>query len=120
MVTLINKDGSLLGEFEGEDSLFRYLQESLNSLGGQEAQRWQFTQKPPEDFVTLVKEREEASLIYKAWQAYLEERDFIIIGTGNAKKLSVFVVTPDLNVAALKREWCKLYCAAFGMRIRIG
>jgi len=120
MIKLLNKDGSLVSEFEGEDALFRYLQASLNAAGGQEAQRWQFTQNPPEDFVTLIKEREEASLIYKAWQAYLEERDFIIIGTGNAKKLSLFVVTPDLNVAALKREWCKMYCAAFGMPIRMG
>ena len=120
MIKLLTKDGSLLRQFEGEEALFRYLQATVKAAGGQEAQRWQFTQSSPEDFVTLIKEREEASLIYKAWQAYLEERDFIIIGTGNAKKLSLFVVTPDLNVAALKREWCKRYCAAFGMRIQIG
>jgi hypothetical protein len=120
MIKLLNKDGSLVGEFEGEDALFRYLQAIANAAGGQEAQRWQFTQKPPDGLMALIKEREEASLIYKAWQAYSEERDFIIIGTGNAKKLSLFVVTRDLNVAALKREWCKMYCAAFGMRIRMG
>jgi hypothetical protein len=41
MVMLINKGGSLVGEFEGEDALFRYLQAIVNASGGEEAQRWQ-------------------------------------------------------------------------------
>jgi len=120
MVMLLNKDGSLIGAFDEEDRLFRYLQATINAAGGEEMQDWQFTYNSHRQLAGFVKEMAEKSLVFMAWNACQQKRDLITVGTGDAQNLSFFIVTPDLNVAKLKRDWCKQCCAAHGWRIVMG
>lgn len=120
MATLLNRDGSLIGHFDEEEGLFRYLQATLHAAGGQEMQDWQFTYHSHKQLANFVKEMEEKSLVFMAWKACQQKRDLIMVGTGDADNLSFFIVTPDLNVPKLKRDWCKRLCAARGLRIVIG
>jgi len=121
MVKLINRDGSVAGQFEGEGDLFSYIvQQTANTGDGKGTQGWRFTYSSHQHLERLVREMGKKSLIFMAHQACQKKRALITVGAGDANNLSFFIATPDLNIAALRREWCKRYCAAHGLRIVMG
>jgi hypothetical protein len=125
MIKLLNDVCQVLKIVNTDDQLFRYLQENCQTLNEQAQKNWQFIQHPHKRLATLLKEMEEKSLIQKSfvhmtWQACQQESDMIVICTGDGENPDLFLVMPGLDIAALKREWCKLFCAAHNLHIRIG
>ena len=52
------------------------------------------------------------SFVHMAWQACQQENDLIVMSTGDMENSSFFIATPDVDVAALRQEWCRRYCKA--------
>jgi len=121
MPMLFNRDGSLVGYFEGEGELFSYiLQEAARAADGEAVGDWRFTYSSPQQLEELVREMGNKSLVFMAHQACHQKQALVTVATGDGHNPSFMIVTPGRHVAALRREWCKKYCASHGLRIVVG
>ena len=120
MIKLLTKDGSLLGQFEEEGGLFSYILAALNTPNGEGTGDWRFTYHSHRYLEGFIEKMGGKPLVYMTCKACQQGRDLITLATGDGQNPNYLIVTPDLNVAALRREWCKEYCASHGLRIMIG
>ena len=117
MAKLINKDGCVVSEFEGEAGLFSYILETVNAPGTEGMRDWRFTYSSHKQLEGFIEKMGGKRLAYMTCKAHQQGRDLITLATGDGQNPSFLIVTPDLNVAALRRQWCKQYCASHGLRI---
>ena len=109
---LLNELSQTVETFETDEAFYRYLE-------GRADESWQFKIYPPEALSDLLKEMGEKSLLYMAREACQQKRGMLVIGVGEGKPPFFFVVKPKLNIATLRREWAKRYCAEHKLRILI-
>jgi hypothetical protein len=122
MIQLLDDTFKPINTFKSDVGLFHYLKENFKTLGEKEQQRWNFTLYPQELLVTFVQAmKKEAitqrSFIYMASQAVKQKRSLVVMCKGDVENPSLFLYTPDLDIAALQREWSEHYCAAHNMYI---
>jgi len=130
MIKLLDEDNSLIRIFDTEEQLFSFLQERLHDMGDDDIstkrkQNWQFVRYPYKRLSMFLEHMPEESINEKSFVhmgllACQHQIDMLEICTGDWEKPNLFIVTPTLNIAALKRDWSKLFCKAHGMGIRIG
>lgn len=56
----------------------------------------------------------------RPWEVCEQENDLIVMSTGDGRDPFSLFETPDLDVAALRKEWCRRYCKANKMHILQG
>ncbi len=100
-----------------EEQLFLYLKESVRTLDEQAKQNWRFAQYSHKLLAPFGKEMQGEAFVHMAHQACQQENDLIVISTGDGENPSLFLETPDLDVAALRKEWSRHYCKAHKMYI---
>jgi len=121
MTRLFNRDGSLVGYFEGEGELFSYiLQEAAHGADGEAMGDWRFTYSSSQQLERFVREMGNKTLVFMAHQACQQKSALVTVATGDGQNPAFLIVTPGLDIAALRRDWCKRYCAAHGLRIVVG
>ena len=121
MIKLLNKDGSLIGRFDGEGDLFSYIvQETASAADREDMGDWRFTYSSHQHLERLVREIGNKSLVFMAYQACQQKRALITLATGDAQNPVFLIATPELDIAALRRKWCKMFCVSHGLRIVIG
>jgi len=117
MIMLLDDTYQTIKTVNTHDQLFLYLQESLKKGDEQEKQDWNFSQYSHKLLAPFVKEMRRKSFVHMAWQACQQENDLIVMTTGDMENCSFFIATPDLDLAALRKEWCVRYCKANKMYI---
>lgn len=117
MILLLDDAYQEIKTVNTEEQLFLYLKESFRTLDEQAKQNWRFAQYSHKLLAPFVKEMQEEAFVRMAWQACQQENDLIVMSTGDGENPSLFIETPDLDVAALRKEWCRRYCKAHKMYI---
>lgn len=115
MIMVLDETYQKLAMVSTEEELFLYLQEKLRTLEELERQNWQFTRYSHKLLAKFAEEMREESRTYMEWQACRQEQDMMFICMGDANNPSLRLVTPDLNIRALRNEWCQRYCKAHNM-----
>lgn len=119
MIMLLDDAFQVLKTFNTDEDLFLYLkeQEGFKSLDGQARQNWKFVQYSHKLLGTILQEMQEKAFIHMARQACHQEQDILVICKGEGNSPALLFVTPDLDIAKLRKGWCKLYCAAHNLYI---
>jgi len=105
MVKLINRDGSLAGQFDGEGDLFSYIiGQTASAADGEAMGDWRFTYSSCAHLERLVKEMGNKSLVFMAHQACQQKRALVTVASGGGQNPTFLIATPDLNIAALRRD----------------
>ncbi|MCE3230517.1 MAG: hypothetical protein K0R52_445 [Alphaproteobacteria bacterium] len=119
MIILRDNKFHTIKMFKTEGELLDYLkkQESFKNSDGQSRYNWGFSRYSHKLLATCVKEMKDMPFAYMASQAVQQECDLIVICKGDWEKPSLFLVTLDLDIAALQKDWNEHYCAAHGMSI---
>ena len=119
MIMLLDNAFQPVKTFNTDEQLFLYLkeQEGFKALDGQATQNWKFVQYSHKLLATIMQEMQEKSFVHMVRQACRQEQDILVICKGEGSGPSILFVTPDLDIATLRNEWCKLYCAAHNLYI---
>ncbi len=117
MIMLLDDTYQTIKIVNTHDQLFLYLQENLKKRDEQEKQNWNFSQYSHKLLASFVRAMQGKSFVHMAWQACQQENDLIVMSTGDMENSSFFIATPDLNLGALRQEWCMRYCKANKMHI---
>ena len=117
MIKLLDDTCQVITIASTEEQIFCYLEGNLKNLDDQARQNWRFVQYSHKLLAPLVKEMQGEAFVRMAWQACQQENDLIVMSTGDAENPSLFLNTPDLDIATLRKEWCRSYCKANKMYI---
>lgn len=119
---ILSKNGNPVSQFKNYRELYRYItsQENAKLLKGPsgfEQSWWSFLFLSPariaELIHTLRKEYDEKILM----EAQQQQLAIVEICEGNYKDIRQILVTPNINVEALREDWCVDYCDAHGMTV---
>lgn len=117
MIMLLDETYQEVKTVNTEEQLFLYLKESCRALDEQGEQNWRFAHYSHKLLCPILKEIQGESFVDMAQQACRQENDLIVMSTGDGENPSLFIQTPDLDVEALRTEWCRRYCKANKMHI---
>lgn len=117
MIMLLDDAHQVIKIAHTEEQLFLYLQESWKNLDEPERENWQFARYSHKLLTLFVREMQEKSFVHMARQAGQLEQDLIVMCMGDGENPSLFLLTPGLDITALRRKRCKLYCKAHNMYI---
>ena len=122
MLVLSKKDGTRIKEFENYQELYRYIdhQEGLrhrHSHPESWQSCWSFQVLWPEDIAHLIntlKKTYDEKMLYEAWHRQLP---LVETCEGNYEKVHQVIVEANVNIEALREDWCEDYCAAHGLTV---
>ena len=117
MIMLLDETYQEIKTVNTEEQLFLYLKESCRPP---DEQNWRFARYSYKLLRSILKEMQGTDFVRMALQACEQENDLIIMSTGDGRNPRLFIETPDLDVAALRKEWCRTYCKANKMHILTG
>jgi hypothetical protein len=117
MIMLLDDTYQVIKMVNTDDQLFLYLKESIRTLDEQTKQNWRFAQYSHKLLCPILKEIQGESFLDMAHKACQQENDLIVMSTGDGGNPSLFLETFDLDVDALRNEWCRLFCKANNMHI---
>ena len=117
MIMLLDDTYQMLTMVPTEEDLFGYLRKDWKTLEEPEKEDWQFVRYSHKLLAKFLEEMEEDPSLSTAWQACEQEQDMLFICTGDADNPSLRLVTPDLDIPALRQEWSRAYCKAHNMHI---
>lgn len=118
MIWIFKSDRASAISCEDYEDLFQYIREkeNLKQLEGQRmfGHPWSFTMFTPQQVsnIYLNMKHSQSTEIFK--EAHLNELGFLEIYRGDLHKCMEILVTPDVDIEGLKKEWCLEYCNAHG------
>jgi hypothetical protein len=118
MISLTNQTFNMIRRFKDEEKLWLYLQRQaqLETLAQKaEGARWGFTYYAHhilKDFVEISSEKNFAQIVQQSCE---RQQNMIVIHQGTQGNPYCCLVTPELDTARLKRDWCKSYVDAHGL-----
>ena len=119
MIEIFNSKGEKLGAFRNYKQLFWSITkiERLKLLKGKYQygqSNWCFLRRPYEKLSMVYYHMIEKHPTPIERQAYERQLDMIDIYQGNYDSYTQLLVTPDLDVDLLRKNWCRAYCKAQG------
>ena len=119
VIEIFNSKGEKLGAFRNYKQLFWSIKkiEGLKLLKGKYQygqSNWLFQYRPYEKLSMVYHHMIEKHPTPIERQAYERQLDMIDIYQGNYDSYTQLLVTPDLDVDRLKKNWCRAYCKAQG------
>jgi hypothetical protein len=117
MIMLLDDAYQEIKTVNTEEQLFLYLKESCRPP---DKENWRFARYSYKLLCPILKEIQGTDFVRMALQACEQEHDLIVISMGDGRDPSIFIETADLDVAALRKEWCRTYCKANKMHILTG
>jgi len=117
MIWIFKSDRASAGFCENYEDLFQYIREkeNLKPLEGQPMGRpWSFTLFTPQQVSTIYLNMKRSRPTETLKETHLKELGLLEIYRGDLQKCKEVLVTPDVDIEALKKEWCLEYCDAHG------
>ena len=120
MIILGNRVFNPIKAFDSEEKLWGYLkaQATLKPDGDEnDHDKWRFAYYPHhmlKDFTEMMGNEDFRDIAY---QSVKQQQNMVVIYQGNPQNPQCFLVTPDLDTARLKRDWCRAYAATRGLQI---
>ena len=122
MLVLSKNDGTPIASFESFGELCQHIttQENSKLLPGHPEfgkSFWGFLVLSPERIANLIntlKKSYDEKILYDAWHRQLS---IVEICEGNYEKVHQVIVEPNVNIEALREDWCVDYCEANGMSL---
>jgi len=118
MIWIFKSDRASAGFCENYEDLFQYIREkeNLKPLEGQPmfGHSWSFTLFTPQQVSTIYLNMKQSQPTEIFKEAHLKELGLLEIYRGDPQKCMKVLVTPDVDIEALKKEWCLEYCNAHG------
>lgn len=122
MLQLAKKDGTPIKVFDSYTELYQHItHQEYAKLGKSPPESWKtgwsFQVLSPENVAHLIntlKKSYNEKLLCDAWHRQLP---FVEICEGNYEKVHQVIVEPNVNIEALREDWCHDYCKAHGMDI---
>ena len=129
MLVLFKKDGTPIQSFANDKELYRPLvhyRELCRHITYEENEKlfedhpqfgqtmWSFLYISPQqvtDLVPTMKKKCDEKIFL---EAHLQGLGVVEACEGNLDHIRQILVTPDVNVEALRKEWCKKYCKVHG------
>ena len=121
MLELTKQDGTPIKAFDGYIELSQYITHQEHAKLGKSPPEswktgWSFRVLSPDNVAHLIntlKKSYNEKLLYDAWHRQLP---FVEVCEGKEKVHQV-IVEPNVNIEALREDWCHYYCEAHGMDI---
>ena len=120
MIMLLDDAYQVVETVHTEEELFLYLKENFRTMDEQAEQNWRFAKYSHKLLALVLQEMQGEDFAHMAWQACQQENDLIVMCKGDGENPSLFLDTPDLDVAALRKEWCRLFCKAHNLLVLTG
>jgi hypothetical protein len=122
MIILGNRAFKPIKAFDNEEELWVYLQAQANlkPKEGGSTSKWRFAYYPHHMLKDYREMMEWESFYTIASQSVNQQQNIVVVEQGNAQNPQCFLVTPELDTARLKRDWCKAYAATHGLQIVMG
>ena len=122
MLEIYNAKQQKVGTFKSYKQLFRSIQkiERLRLLKGDYPagqSTWLFEYRNYEKLFMVYAHMSGKPLTAIEREAYNQQRDVIEIYRGEYAFPVQLIVTPKLDVDALRKQWCREYCEAHGLSI---
>ena len=117
MIKLLDDTYQVVTIANTEEQIFCYLKGNLKNLDEQTRENWRFAQYSYKLLCPILKEMQGEAFVRMARQACQQENDLIVMSSGDGENPSLFIETPDLDVAAIRKEWCRRYCKTHKMHI---
>jgi hypothetical protein len=114
MIEIFNESNEKLWSFKSYNSLFKHIKETENQKlleTGQED--WKFIVHPHERLSVLywrTVKAIEILLTPREQEAYEIGLNVLEICKGDCNNPSQIILTPDINVKEIKKNWCRDYC----------
>ncbi len=122
MLVLTKKDGTPIAVFENYPELYQHIRNQENSKlleshpeFGQSF--WSFLVHLPEripELINTLKKDHDVEVLREAWRQQLS---VVEMCEGDFKNIRQILVTPNINIDALREDWCLDYCDAHGMSV---
>jgi hypothetical protein len=106
--------------FDSEEKLWGYLRGQANLNSSSHNGKWGFvyySHRLLKDFTEMTDVESFRNIVP---HSVSQEKNILVIHQGNPQTPQCFLVTPDLDAARLKRDWCKAYAATHGLQIVMG
>ena len=118
MIWIFKSDRASASFCENYEDLFQYIREKENikSLEDQLmfGHPWSFSTFTPQQVSTVYHNMKQSQPKKILKKAHLKKLGLIEIYRGDPQKCKEVLVMLDLDIEALKKEWCLEYCAAHG------
>jgi hypothetical protein len=118
MIWIFHRERADAGSCENYDELFHYislkpLEEDYTEFEQIPFERpWSFTFFTPQQVSVIYANTQQSLLTEIAKEAYEKEVGFIEICQGGFEDPIEILGTPDIDMEALKKQWCLAYCDA--------
>jgi hypothetical protein len=125
MIMLIDKttadreDTYQMKRFENDEALWQHTHKRARLACEDGEAKWRFTFYPPYTLADFVENRDGQFFRERVEKAISQKQSMVIIHQGRDKEPVYLLATPELDVAKLKRDWCKLYAKNHGLMIVI-
>ena len=115
MIQIFGTDQAVIGLFKDYDALFKHINTLENSKLTESSscfpgEIWSFVLFTNKRLSYIYYKTLERSFSKVGKEAFEQELDLIEISKGDYQNPLQIPVTPDVNVAELKRNWCQEYC----------
>lgn len=122
MIWVFNSHHKRLGPYKTYEEVCDYFRrlEYLSPLFEEDScneERWDFVYWSHRRLSFLYEHLNDNNLTYAERAAYENELDLVEIFDGSLKIVEQYIVTPDLNLPSLRRDWCFDYAYAHGFRL---
>lgn len=119
MIWIFHRERADAGSCENYDELFRYISLKLLEEDHAEFEKipferpWSFAFFTPQQVSVIYDNTQQSLLTEIAKEAYEKEVGFIEICQGGFEDPIEILGTPDIDMEALKKQWCLAYCDAY-------
>jgi hypothetical protein len=120
MIMLLDDTYQVIKTVNTEEQLFLCLKENWKNLDEQAKQNWQFAQYSHKLLAPFIRKMQGKSFVDMARQACQLAQDMLVVCKGDAENPFLFLVTSDLDIGVLRKEWCRHYCKAYNLHILTG
>jgi len=118
MIWIFKSDRASAGFCENYEDLFQYIREKENikSLEDQLmfGHPWSFTTFTPQQVSTIYLNMKQSQPTKILKKAHLKKLGLLEIYWGDPQKCKEVLITSDVDIEVLKREWCLEYCNTHG------
>lgn len=118
MIWIFKSDRASAGFCENYEDFFQYIREKENIKSFEDqlmfGHPWSFTTFTPQQVSTIYLNMKQSQPIKILKKAYLKKLGLLEIYRGDPQKCMEVLVTPDVDIEVLKREWCLEYYNTHG------
>lgn len=117
MIGIFNPPANEMKMFETVEQLFKYIITIENEKMLEDHEHfgkteWSFGIVSAQHVRELYHNTKKEDLTEALCEAYEQELPLLEISHGDFRNLACFPLTPDIDLEALKMDWCRSYCKA--------